>query len=73
MISNREYTEFSGRAALYKVHSNSDNPVMIYVEAEGVKLQMEQDTGSGKSIISENLYIRENFLHQSCILLASHL
>ena len=34
MISNREYTEFSGRAALYKVHSNSDNPVMIDVEAE---------------------------------------
>ena len=58
-LSNSEENtneEFDDYSYLYNIQGESENPIMIEIEIENQPVCMEIDTGSGKSIISENLY-----------------
>ena len=48
--------DYSDYSDLYKVSSGLEDPIKVTVKLNGVPLDMEVDTGSGKSIISEVTY-----------------
>ncbi|PFX23520.1 Uncharacterized protein K02A2.6 [Stylophora pistillata] len=51
--TNEEFDDYS---YLYNIQGGSENPIVIEIEIENQQFCMEIDTGSGKSIIGENLY-----------------